>query len=78
MIPLNAKVDFQRMALDIKRAGLALETVSHRCGRHRSWMGHVVRGEVQGIEFHTALQLIKIHKQVCGGDAHNKIMGAKQ
>lgn len=78
MIPLDIKIDFQRAALDIKRAGMALETASQRIGRHRSWLGHVVRGEVTRIEFHEGLALIALHKRLCSDEAHKNLLEKKQ
>lgn len=66
----HMRIDWQRAALNIRKAGTSLEKASKACGREHSWLGHISRGEVSRVEFHDGLRLLDYHLQVCGQDAH--------
>lgn len=68
------RIDWQRVALNIRRAGLPLAKASERCQREPSWLGHVARGEVTRMEFHNGLDLLDLHLKTCGEAEHLKLM----
>ena len=68
------RIDWIRVALNIRAAGVPLERASKKCGRDHSWLGHVSRGEVTRIEFHDGLKLLDLHLQVCGEEAHKALL----
>lgn len=74
---VDGPVDWVRVTLEIRKAGLSLEKASVRCGRDRSWLGHVSRGEVTRIEYHEGNRLLKIHRSVCGDEVHAALLKGK-
>lgn len=71
---MTIRIDFQRVALNIRKQGISLEAASRKLGRHRSWLGHVSRGEVASVEFHDGLALLDYHLEVCGLETHQKLL----
>lgn len=74
---MQIQIDFQRVALNIRRQGVVLETASVKCGRHRGWLSSIARGDLTRIEFHDALALLDYHLQICGEAAHLKLLEHK-
>lgn len=68
------RIDWQRVALNIRRSGVSLAQVSQKCGRDHSWLGHIARGDVTRVEFHDGLRLLDFHFDTCGADAHRALL----
>lgn len=68
------RIDWQRVALNIRQAGCSLARASRLCQREASWLGHVARGEVKTVEFHDGLRLLDFHLKTCGPEAHSKLL----
>lgn len=64
------RIDWIRVALNIRAAGTSLAKASGACGREASWLGHISRGEVTRVEFHDGLALLDYHLKLCGEQAH--------
>lgn len=73
----DTPIDWARATLEIRKAGLSLDKASVRCGRDKSWLGHVSRGEVTRIEYREGIRLLKLHKSVCGDEAHAALLKGK-
>lgn len=67
-------IDWQRVALNLRSAGLSLAKASARCNREHSWLGHIARGEVTKVEFHNGLDLLDLHLKTCGEAAHKQLI----
>ena len=67
-------IDWQRVALNIQRH-MSLQSASKKMGRHHSYLSHMARGELTTDPgFTDALRLLDMHLDLCGPDAHRKIV----
>lgn len=65
------RIDWQRVALNLRSHGMRLETASVKLGRSRGWLNQIARGDVgTRVEFHDGLRLLDYHLAVCGESAH--------
>jgi len=79
MSPQNIRIDWQRVALNLRSHGIQLEAASQRLGKHRGWLGQLSRAETgQAVEFHAGLRLLDYHLQVCGEAAHLALLSGQQ
>ena len=79
MSPQNLRIDWQRVALNLRAQGVQLEAASHRLGKHRGWLGQLARAETgQAVEFHDGLRLLDYHLSVCGEGAHLALLSGQQ
>lgn len=75
----SIRIDWQRVALNLRSHGIRLETASMRLGKHRGWLGQLARAENgQSVEFHAGLRLLDYHLQVCGEAAHEALLSPQQ
>lgn len=68
------KIDFQRVAMNIKRAGMPLAQAARRVGRKQSWLQEIARGDVRTVEFHDGLKLLDLHLDLVGPERHREIL----
>lgn len=74
----SIRIDWQRVALNLRQHGVQLEAASHRLGKHRNWLGQLARAETgQAVEFHAGLRLLDYHLSVCGEDAHIALLSGQ-
>lgn len=67
-------IDWQRVALNIQ-IHMPLERASLKIGRHRSYLSHVARNEITSEpKFTDALRLLDMHLDLCGIEAHRKVL----
>ena len=79
MSPQNLRIDWQRVALNLRQHGVQLEAASQRLGKHRGWLGQLARAETgQAVEFHAGLRLLDYHLSVCGEGAHLALLSGQQ
>ena len=79
MTPDKIRIDWQRVALNLRQHGVKLEAASHRLGKHRGWLGQLARAETgQSVEFHDGLRLLDYHLSVCGEAAHLALLSGQQ
>ena len=79
MSPQNLRIDWQRVALNLRSHGIQLEAASRRLGKHQGWLGQLARAETgQAVEFHAGLRLLDYHLSVCGEDAHLALLSGQQ
>ena len=79
MSPQNLRIDWQRVALNLRSHGIQLEAASRRLGKHRGWLGQLARAETgQSVEFHAGLRLLDYHLSVCGEAAHLALLSPQQ
>lgn len=63
MNPRKIRIDWQRVALNLRSHGIQLEAASHRLGKHRGWLGQLARAETgQAVELRS---LEERHAQLC-------------
>lgn len=75
----SIRIDWQRVALNLRSHGIQLEAASHRLGKHRGWLGQLARSETgQAVEFHAGLRLLDYHLSVCGEGAHLALLSCQQ
>lgn len=79
MSPQNIRIDWQRVALNLRSHGIQLQAASHRLGKHAGWLGQMARDEIgRSVEFHDGLRLLDYHLQVCGEAAHEALLSPQQ
>jgi len=72
------RIDWQRVALNLRSHGMRLETASLKLGRSRGWLNQIARGDVGvRVEFHDGLRLLDYHLDVCGEAAHVALLEAR-
>jgi hypothetical protein len=75
----SIRIDWQRVALNLRSHGIQLEAASRRLGKHRNWLGQLARAETgQSVEFHAGLRLLDYHLSVCGEAAHLALLSGQQ
>lgn len=60
------KVDWQRLALDLRGAGLPLVLAAKAIGAHPGFVAQLARGEVAEPKFSDGLALLNLHVDRCG------------
>lgn len=79
MSPQNIRIDWQRVALNLRQHGIQLQAASRRLGKHAGWLGQMARDEIgRSVEFHDGLRLLDYHLQVCGEAAHEALLSPQQ
>lgn len=79
MTPDKIRIDWQRVALNLRSHGIQLQAASHRLGKHAGWLGQMARDEIgRSVEFHDGLRLLDYHLQVCGEAAHEALLSPQQ
>ena len=63
-------IDFQRVVLNLKRAGLSYKSIGDKCGVDAQHIGHYARGEAYIPRFDKAMLLLDLHYDNCP-DRHN-------
>lgn len=70
----TVRIDFQKVALNIRSSGMPLARAAKRIGRHQAWLQEVARGDVRSVEFHDGLALLDLHLDLVGPEQHRSIM----
>jgi hypothetical protein len=79
MSPQNIRIDWQRVALNLRSHGIQLQAASRRLGKHAGWLGQMARDEIgRSVEFHDGLRLLDYHLAVCGEAAHEALLSPQQ
>ena len=79
MSPHNIRIDWQRVALNLRSHGIQLQAGSRKLGKHAGWLGQMARDEIgRSVEFHDGLRLLDYHLQVCGEAAHEALLSPQQ
>lgn len=79
MSPQNLRIDWQRVALNLRSHGIQLQAASRRLGKHAGWLGQMAREEIgRSVEFHDGLRLLDYHLSVCGEAAHLALLSRQQ
>jgi hypothetical protein len=66
------KIDWQRAALNIRQAGISLQSASLQIGRHKGYLAQLARGEVSSVEFVDGLNILNLHLDVAP-DKHEEL-----
>jgi len=67
------KIDWQKLAINI-RSSMSLVKASESIGRHRDWLNHLARGDIEEPKFSDGLALLNIHLDLCGIEKHRKLI----
>lgn len=67
------KIDWRQTALNI-RSKTSLTKASESIGRHRDWLNHVARGDIEEPKFSDGLALLNMHLDLCGVEMHRKLI----
>lgn len=73
----DVRVDWARLALDLRQAGLPLQKASARIGQNLGFVAQLARGEVQEPKFSQGVALLDLHFDVCGADRTRSLLMAK-
>ena len=68
------KIDWQRIALNIRKSGMPLTHASIKLGRNKGWLGQIARGEIREPFFGDALRLLDVHLDLVGVERHRKVV----
>lgn len=68
-------IDFQRVILNLKRAGLSYKSISEKCGVDAQQIGHYARGEAYMPRFDKAMLLLDLHYDKCPQRHNMKDLG---
>lgn len=63
-------IDFQRVILNLRTAGLTYEAISSKCGIDAQNIGHYARNEAYEPKLSKAVALLDLHYDLCP-DKHN-------
>ena len=75
----SIRIDWQRVALNLRSHGIQLQAASRKLGKHAGWLGQMAREEIgHGVEFHDGLRLLDYHLSVCGEAAHLALLSPQQ
>ena len=75
----SIRIDWQRVALNLRSHGIQLQAASRRLGKHAGWPGQMAREEIgRSVEFHDGLRLLDYHLSVCGEAAHLALLSGQQ
>ena len=75
----SIRIDWQRVALNLRSNGIQLQAASRKLGKHAGWLGQMARDETgQAVEFHAGLRLLDYHLSVCGEAAHLALLSPQQ
>lgn len=62
------RVDWVKLALNLRQAGLPLVLASKSVGQHDGFVAQLARGEVSEPKFSQGLALLNLHVDVCGAE----------
>jgi hypothetical protein len=75
----SIRIDWQRVALNLRSHGIQLQAASRKLGKHPGWLGQMARDEIgRSVEFHDGLRLLDYHLSVCGEAAHLALLSEQQ
>lgn len=60
------KIDWSRLALNIRSAGTPLAKASKTVGAHHGYVSQLARGEVTEPKFGQGIALLNLHTDICG------------
>lgn len=66
----NLKIDFQKVILNLRNAGLTYESIAKKCGCDAQNIGHYARNEAYDPKLSKAIALLDLHYDLCK-DKHN-------
>ena len=79
MNPADIRIDWQRVALNLRSHGMSLERASIRLGKYKGWLNKLACEQVgSAVEFHDGLRLLDFHLQVCGEVAHLALLSGQK
>ncbi len=67
---LKMKIDFQRVILNLRNAGLTYEAIAKKCNIDAQNIGHYARYEAYEPKLSKAIALLDLHYDMCP-DKHN-------
>ena len=66
-------VDWQKLALDLRTAGVPHVQASRAIGEHPGYVAQLARGEVREPKFTQGVALLNLHADKCGADRTEKL-----
>ena len=66
------KIDWQKLLLNLKSAGVSYSTAARRSGLDPATTGKLVRQEIREPKFSAGLALLDLHLQICP-DKHKEL-----
>jgi transcriptional regulator with XRE-family HTH domain len=64
------KLDYQKIILNLRNAGLTYQSIANKCGIDAQNIGHYARYEAYEPKFSKAMALLDLHYDMCP-DKHN-------
>ena len=71
----DIKVNWERLALNIRAAGVPLVKASKQIGEHHGFVAQLARGEVLEPKFSQGMALLNLHVDVCGEEKTAGLLG---
>lgn len=59
------KIDFQRVILNLRTAGMTYEAIAKKCGCDAQFIGHYARQEAYEPKLSKAIALLDLHYDLC-------------
>lgn len=59
------KIDWQRLLLNLRSAGLSCAAVARKIGRNQSVTQRIARGDAKNVLFDDGLALLNLHFDMC-------------
>ena len=74
----SIRIDWQRVALNLRSHGIQLQAASRRLGKHAGWLGQMARDEIgRSVECHSGLRLLDYLLSICGEAAHIALLSGQ-